>query len=254
MYIVWGSRVVRKASGRRGDFCSLCRAFQAIRVVEIQNVDHFYFIPIGGRTRIGYELACESCGLVQAGDVGETPPASHDRDADVEALLAMTNPGARQAWAGRLALEHRIRAGALDLDERAEALGESFELANSILARRMRETQFDAASGLGCLGTLAAVAGTYALASRFIEDTDTVGGATITVAVVLGLCLLILIANDGRRYAKAKILPALARGLRPLRPTPEEIDATLREFKDRGEPIGKCLKTDEIVAALMSPD
>lgn len=252
MFIVWGTKVVRKGRGRRADFCTLCRDFRPFRVVEVRSVGHVYYIPIGRGTTHGFEETCEGCSLSRATDLsGGHPTTSGDRHADIDALLADTNPDARREWAGRLALEGRIRANTLTPEERPAAILEPFLLAEGLLIGRTSATRFDAASGLGCLGTIVAFFLVMSVGrSLFGGNADQAIGAALAVSGVLGVATLVLLATDGRRFARRKVLPVLVRALRPLRPTPEEIDAAREGLKARGGKLGKILKTGEIIDAL----
>jgi hypothetical protein len=252
MFIVWGTKVVRKPRGRRADFCTLCRDFKPFRVVEVRTVGHVYYIPLGRGQTQGFEETCESCRLARVVDASAGQPAtSNDRHADVETLLFDTNPDARRDWAGRLALEGRVRSNTLTPEERPAAVLEPFLLTEGLLASRTSATQFDAASGMGCLASLVAFFGIMTVGMSLVRtNKEQMIGIAGMVAGVLAVFTLVLLATDGRRYARRVILPVLARALRPLRPTPEEIDAAREALKARGGKLGKVLKTDEIVDAL----
>jgi hypothetical protein len=252
MFIVWGTKIVRRNLGRTADFCRLCRDFQPSRVVEVGSVGHLYYIPLGRRTPHGLEQTCESCGLLRSIQPSESYPAVvRDRHADVEGLLFETNPNARQIWADRLAVEDRIRGNRLAPEERLPALIESFLLANTLLANRTTGMQFDRASGFGCFGTIAAFVLTIVVAeSLFKASNESKMIAAFSIAGALALCTLILLATDGRRYARRVILPVLVRAIRPIRPTAEEIAAVLEVLRSNGVKLGKVLKTDQVVDAL----
>lgn len=252
MFIVWGTKVVRKVRGRMAEFCRLCRDFRPHRVAEVQSVGHLYYIPIGRGQTHGFERTCEACGLVQAMPPEHGAPAlSRDRHADAEALLAETNPEGPRLWADRIAFEERARSGALTADERRAALLEPFLLANTLLERRAQRMHLDLASGLGCLATVAGFVAVLSIASTFVRaGSEAAVGVAFAVGGALALVTLILLATDGRRYARRVLLPVVVRALRPLRPSQEEIGATLEDLKVRRVKLGKSLKADALVDAL----
>ena len=84
----------------------------------------------------------------------------------------------------------------------------------------------------------------------FRANSDQAIVAALGITGVLAVITLVLLATDGRRYTRRAILPVLVRALRPLRPTPEELDAAREALKSRGGKIGKLLKTEAIVDAL----
>jgi hypothetical protein len=252
MFIVWGTKVVRAARGRMADFCRLCRDFRAHRVAEVQSVGHIYYIPLGRRKRHGFEKTCEACGLNHSTTPEAGPPAlSRDRHADLEQLLAETNPQARLVWADRLAFEQRARSGVLTPEERRAALVEPLLLTNSMLESRTATTQFDGASSVGCVGTIVAGIVVGIVAREVVRaSSDSAAVAALAVAGVLAVFTLILLATDGRRYTRRVLLPIVVRSLRPLQPSEEEIETTLGDLKSRGVKIGKTLKPSQVVDAL----
>jgi hypothetical protein len=252
MFIVWGTNVVRKYHGRMADFCEFCRDFHAVRVIEIRSSDHVQGYTIGSPMSHGYELTCESCGLVRT---DKDPDAAvivlQDEKAGIDELLAETNPDARRSWAGRLAFEDRLRAGGLTPGERAAALSESFLLADAIVSNRAQAIRFDVPSGIGCFVTIAAVVATSFVASSLGMSGSSVRRTALAVAAVLGCFTLIVLVNDHRRFARRRVQPILVRAIRPIRPSQDEIEATLKALRDRKHKLGKLLKAEDIQTALL---
>ena len=54
--------------------------------------------------------------------------------------------------------------------------------------------------------------------------------------------------GSGRRYMRGEVVPPLARALKPLRPSVDEVDAVLAELKQGGHKIGRKLKVDDLIA------
>jgi len=249
MFIVWGTKTVRKSLGRKADFCLLCRDFRPIRVVKVTSVGHLYYIPLGRRRNLGFEETCESCGLLRTEphDNG-CPPTVRDRHVDIETLISETNPDVHRDWSLRLAFEDRIRTNSLTPDERISALTESFLLANSLVVRRMWAMHLDWTSGLSLIATVA-----FLILAELLLKTDqhAVAKLALSVGAILTMVTVILCWFDGRRYTRRAVMPILIRAIRPLRPTDEEIETVLERLRVRKDKLGRFLKTQKIVDALM---
>lgn len=249
MLIIWGKKTVRKVRGRTAEFCRLCRDFRGHRAVEVLSVGHIYYLPLGRGTGQGFEIKCESCGLTHTKPSGPGAPAvSRARRLDVEALIAQTNPRGRQIWADRIAFEGRAASGRLTTDEREMALIEPFLLADTVYARRNDEAQY---GGWVFLAGIAGFFVTLAVAGRVLPSTPRwQGGTSIAYWSIFVLILLAIGLTSGRRYARRSLLPVIARSLRPLRPSREEIAAVFDRLRSGRVKVGKALRPEEVVDAL----
>jgi hypothetical protein len=252
MYIPLGRTDARRDLGRMADFCPLCRGFRPFRLLAVENVRHFYHVPLGGRLAIGHAKLCESCGLSSDADPTTYRAISRDSEIGVDTLIAETNPEIRRNWASRLILEDRIKSRKLTAGERATLLREPFEMADAVLARRGREGRLDLPSRLGCLGTLliptlcmTLLPMAWNASGDAIEWTAIASGA-----LCLGLAFL-AITTDGRRHARRDILPRLVTAVRPLDPTPEELDGIFESLRQARAPIAEVLRPREITNSLM---
>jgi hypothetical protein len=81
------------------------------------------------------------------------------------------------------------------------------------------------------------------------------GDAIEWTAIASGaLCLalaFLAITTDGKRHAHRDILPRLVAAVRPLDPTPEELDAIFESLRQARAPIAEVLRPREITNALM---
>jgi hypothetical protein len=66
----------------------------------------------------------------------------------------------------------------------------------------------------------------------------------------MSIVTMILFLGDSRRFARRRILPVLARAIRQMRPSPEEIQSTLDTLKAQRKKLPKALTTDQIVDRL----
>lgn len=252
--IIWGTKVTKRELGRIAEFCLLCRTFRPFRLIQTETVGHLYYVPLGRRRAQGRTRTCEVCrtaydhGLPRGAD----GPYPRDGEQDLEALLEATNPNARANWAERLRLEERIKAGSLAPAERAELVLEPFRLLGPVAAAHSGKLNF---GGVVWVGGLAAIAVPVAVLSfgHLVwkqASSETMQWFALVLAGSLGALTVAAYLTDGRRYARRRVLPVLARALAPLRPSEDEIARALGALKQSGARIGDVLRVDEIMDAV----
>ncbi len=255
MFIVWGTKVVRRVVGRRADYCQLCQGFQPATLIRVKLVNHVYYIPVNAGSLIGLEQTCETCGLrLEANDLGEYPQVSHDRHADVETLLEDTNPGARHRWAAHIAWDDALRAGTVTPANRAQTMTDTFVLANYLVEARTAHWNFDKLSSAACVLTLTCLLGGLWLGDSMGDRREDFKSTVVALTVGLALLTIVLFLRDGHRYTRRAVLPVLARALRPLKPTEEELSRLLQNLKSREMKIGKYLDAHQILEAMVQFD
>ena len=252
MYFPIGRTNAHRTLGRAADFCPFCRGFRPFRILQVDSIRHFYYLPMGGRVAIGRSKVCESCGLLSPAPSGGYPALSSDPDADLETLIAGTNPDIRRKWASRLILEGRIAARKLTPGERAGLLREPFDMAEEVLARRNVEGKLDLPSNLGCLGTfLLPVACMAILPIVWKASGEAIELATVVVAACcLGFTFLAIV-TDARRHARRAILPRLVGSLRPLDPSADEIDRILESLRQAKSPLAEVVRARDLTNGLL---
>jgi hypothetical protein len=252
MYIPFGRTIHHRTLGRAADFCPFCRGFRPFRVLQVESIRHFYTLPMGGRIDRGQSRVCESCGLLSPAPPEGYLALSADPDADLDTLIAETNPNIRRNWASRLLLEERIAARKLTPGERAGLLREPFEMAAEVLGRRNDEGKLDLPSGLGCLGTVLLPVACMTLLPMAWKAS---GESIETVAVIAGGCSLafavLAISTDARRHARKAVLPRLIGSLRPLDPSAEEVDMILESFRQARSPLADVVRPSDVVNGLL---
>lgn len=252
MYIPFGRINDHRLLGRAADFCPFCRGFQPFRILQVESIRRFYAIPLGGRIAVGRSKVCETCGLLSPAPADRYQALSNDPEADLETLIAETNPDIRRNWASRLLLEERIATRKLTSGERATLLREPFEMAGEVLDRRNVEGKLDLPSNLGCLGSfLLPVVCMVTLPLVWKASSDAI--ELVTIAVV-GCCLVftfLAIVTDARRHARRAVVPRLVESLRPLDPSAEEIDQILESLRQANSPLAEVVKARDLTNALL---
>ena len=252
MYLPFGRTNARRTLGRVADFCPFCRGFRPFRVLQVDSVLHLFYVPLGGREAVGLSKVCESCGLLGAASMDRYRSLSSDYGADLESLIAETNPEIRRNWASRLVLEERIASRKLTPGERAGLLREPFDMATDVLTRRSLEGKLDAPSNLGCVGTFLLPVACMALLPLAWKAS---GEAIELVTLVVGGCFaaftFFAITTDARRHARRAILPRLVESLRPLDPSADEIDRILESLRHAKSPLAEVIRPRDLTNGLL---
>ena len=252
MIIPIGRTSADRPLGRAADFCPLCRGIRPFRIFRVENYRHVFFVAYGTRDQVGLSKVCETCALRSATRAESYETVSTDPDADLETLIARTNPQIRRTWASRLLLEDRIKARKLTPGERAGLLREPFEMASAVLARRDEEGRLDPPSTLGCLGTFLLPVACLLILPFFWKSTR--DSMELVVVIVAGCCLaftFLAIVTDARRHARRAVVPRLVDSLRPLDPSVEEIDLILTSLRQARSPLAEVVNARELSNRLM---
>ena len=253
MFIVWGTKVVRRNLGRVAHLCPLCREVRSFRLTSFETVGHLYYIPLGRRTVHGVAKRCETCGVGIEAQEEDADSALFVGRHDLDSLIAAAHPQAVDAWARGQAVYARIGTKSLSAGERVHLIREPFLLVEPRLKDRLGAIHFDATSGLLLAATILIP---VALAVAAGNASKTLGEALSMLAIGGGVLLLVAtivaLVTDGRRYCRRKILPMLITALRPLDPSREELEQELGVLEGRGHKIGKAIRPRELWEALQT--
>jgi hypothetical protein len=250
VHISWGTKRVERKQGWVANFCALCRDVRAFRLVRVGLATHINHIALSQGKLVGHLIVCETCGLRYSTEIARYVAPVKKRPNDIEALIAATFPDLRVVHAERLAMEGKLKTSPafLSAEQRQMLLLEPFVLMNPTVETRFKNsTQFDTPSGIGCLGTI--IVGLALFILSFSYHGSQQDNVLIIAAVVSGIGVaytLLQFHLAPGRYVRTRMMPGLARALRPLHPTREEIEACLKTCKDRGLKIGKILKPDAV--------
>jgi hypothetical protein len=248
MFIVWGKKPVNKRLGYVADFCPMCRDLRVFKVKRVGMASHVYYISFGEGELVGHVNTCATCDI-DLDCKPETYRQLHDRKLAPAQLAELTYPQWKEAWASRLAAERELKNpfGKLSPEWRQVLLREPFRLLSGRVEQRFSASQID-------WPTIGALAGLLVLlwaASTISQSYPSVSDGVWWTAWILGLAgIASQVWMIKSRYFRSKIFPVLIPALRPLKPTLEELDATLKELKSHGRKIGKMMKAKDIMAAM----
>lgn len=249
MFIVWGKKRVERKAGHVADFCQVCRCARTFRLTRVGMAGHLYYISVSEGELLGFHRTCDTCGTVYGADPAHYVTTSSRRDT-LEALTAATQPRLNEAWADRLALEAQIRTSAalLPADQRAGLIREPFVLLSPQVESQYGSTHVDKEVGLAVVGAIALLM-LLPPAVRLVLPDDAEPAVLTALAVGVMLVLWQMFMVNGR-FLRRQVIPALARALRPLRPTHAELDAALAELKQHGHKIGTKVKVADLAAQI----
>lgn len=256
MMIVWGKKIVRKRRGLSAEFCPVCRDVRVFEAVERWLVPHVYFIPAGRRTFLGGELCCESCGAVLWVETEVVRRAERARSPDIVGMARRTSALGESGLAERLALEGRVRAGRLSVDERRSLLRESFAALAYRAAERERGGVGESMIATACAGSILTgfpfLIAVWDLSQPgrsepWVFWVATVGGALFAVSTVAAVWLIV---HQKRLTARRYVLPFIAKSLAPLRPTGAEVEGAIADAAAAGLASVNGIGRDELMRAI----
>jgi hypothetical protein len=250
--------------GRVADFCPICRALRACTVRQTNLVQTRGTVIVGipffeqvGSQLLGYDRVCETCNLdlptaLQAYD--RIVPAGGDET--VAILMERTNPGLPEKVAGRRHLEQRILAGTLQPEERQALLLEPFHLLDHRLGRVMGRPR--ARWWTPTMLVLPMIGFLLAGLDSWIPQTGREITRVLSVLMIvpsvpywLGRSLRSMYRSGNvNQLMSIEIDPLLARELKPLAPTEQELEEILATLRTKGLVSGRLLRPARILAEM----
>lgn len=247
MFIVWGRKIRRRTAGYVADYCPLCRAKRAFELQDVRSAAHVYYVSLGSGKLVGHERKCEECGTSFQANPTSYASVSRTR-ASPDELERLTFPNLDAAIKEQVALDERIRRQRLTPAERQSLIKAPFVYLSPKVERRFAATQLDARAGIALAAGVALVflgglgARQWALvAPELVLLVCVAGGIALVVWQVLA---------SGSRFMRREIVPVLARSLKPLEPTQEEIELVLKEFRRVKHKIGRKLRVADLMAGM----
>jgi len=242
MFIVWGTKVVRKKLGRVADYCPSCCDASPFVLREVRRVSHVYYIPMGRGEVVAHEIVCETCKMDLLVPISRYRSVLNQRDAVMDDLVRETNPGLYDEMVERLGRLERVEGGAATAEERREALIEPFAAVAPKAEARARSAHIDWPTGLSLLTVMFLPWGFVVAAfDRPGGTNDFLLGVGIALAVASLFSLFYFAATGVSRYIRRDLVPTLVRNLRPLSPTLDELEGIVAEMKAHKLVLGKKL-------------
>jgi len=244
-------RRVEKREGRVADFCPICREIQAFDFFRVSKVLQVAEISVDEGELLGHFIRCVRCSF-QSWVRRERFASVAPRDnAPLESLIGTTFPAVRALYAERLQWETLVRRSRpLDAKVRRTLLQEPFTLISPMVREHFSgKTPLDWPSGLGCLGTIGLAAAALIIAIVYGKG-GPVADRWMLIALIVGAVgttvTLYQFYRRPFRYLRRRLLPMLAKALRPLKPSRDEVDHCLAECHQQSLAISKQVKTSDV--------
>lgn len=248
-FILWGKKAIRRRMGYVADFCPVCRGPRRFQLSRVAMASHVFYIPLREEMAIAHHRICNDCGVQLKANLDAYESISKRR-ADIEALRKQTYPRLLDICAEHLRIENKAAPvpDTLTAEERVALIKQSIMLMSQVVEQRFSSTRLDKETWLALLGTVIVVFLTRQVTESIAPDlvrpvfmTLLVGGAMVT---------LWTFATASRRFITRKVVPPLSNSLKPLQPTPSEINAVLSELKSMRYKIGSKLRSEDLLNAI----
>lgn len=247
MFIVWGQKIIRTRAGRAATFCPICRGLRCMRVFRVRRVGHVYYIPLGLGEVVAHEARCEDCGTICGTRGLPFARLSKSKTRNAAELAAETTPDLLERYGARVALEERLTTGEITDAERRAMILEPFlcmEYTASLKGRGIADWKV----ALALLWFIALV-----VALVYWGDfRSTTSEKTISAAVAAGATLFTAIVLWRKRggWMRERAEPLLARSLRVLEPSQQEIEESLGSLRAQGSMVGRGVKARRLILRL----
>jgi hypothetical protein len=256
MFIYSGTKRKEKPIGFASDICPMCRDIKVVQVYKVSMAGHLYGVSLSEGETAGHYKSCEDCNSVQYIDITQYQTLSESR-LTVEELIPRTFPSINEVYREEISFYEKIRntPSSLSQDERNLIIRDLFNyLAHPIEELYSKDTSFDKKSGMGCFVTLLLMFLLFVIAGvSNIEEGNLktiLGSLLILIPVIGGGITFYYLATTHSRHIKNVLIPQIAKSLKSIRPTKDELDSVLNEFKSLKMKIGKKLKSKEIIDSI----
>ncbi len=242
MFIVWGTKEIRKKPGNCAYFCAVCHDIRVHKVEEIYTVGHLYYLPLGRKKFASTEVVCGQCQNIRAFTyTAENFYCSKDKELSV--LKERVPTGLLEEWQQNRQrhIETLENPGLLSKDERAEKIQQAFvSFENKLVISVEKGPTIDKSAAPGCLAFIALILIMIFCGEAIMDSSlgksftaeygiDGFGVGMLLVLFAGGAQIVWLFATNRSRFFKRHIYPQLAANLAPLKPTFQEL-LSAKEF------------------------
>jgi hypothetical protein len=245
MFIVWGKKIVYRKLGFVADFCPICRGPRAFELKRVGSASHVYYITAGEGELVGYERVCQECGTALNAEPAAYASVSKVL-APVPELVKQTFPAMQQVLQERLALEEKVQhaPALLSQEERRALIRSPFVLLSPKVEKRFSSTHIDKEVAMSLVAALLLLMFGPALVAAVAPDSSDLA---VLVSLAVGVVLVgWQVALSGRRFMRRQVVPVLARSLRPLRPSEQELKTVLDELRTVRNKMGTKLVLSDL--------
>ena len=244
MLIIHGVKREKTKLGLVAELCHRCRDIRPALVTQIKQFHHVYFIPVGDKKVVGYEVACAGCRRIVTVEQVSYRNYCEKDPGDIGMLVELTNPDAVDRLQDRIELEDRIAAGKASRADRIAAITEAITGAGVPVQARLHSVL--PTTGVSLM--LVLVFGSVCLSMALFPRPDPVAVYSTGGIAAVSLIFFIRSAASGKkRFIRKRVLPALAADLATLNPTHDELAEALRALAKNKLSLAKMLKPQDLL-------
>ena len=198
----------------------------------------------------GHERSCHECGTAQRADTTAYARMSK-KPLSLPALIRTSYPRLEDADGETLALAAPIQGdpASLSQENRHVLIRNAFLTMSAKMERRPARAHVDVGMSLALVGALATlVLGPHLVLSMF-PDMDAARLFIFpAIVAVTGVAWQVMASRT--RFVRRAVLPALATALRPLAPTPTELESVVTQLTHLKHQMARRIKVPELQARL----
>lgn len=253
MLLIWGRKNVDKKLGSAADFCAICREIQVVDIFSINSTAHLYGGAIGKKELIGHKAICRACHTAFLTDASKyTKVKRLGRRVSVGAAIVETFPDAKRYYQERLNVEGALhcRPSGLGSELRRDLLLEPFEILAPNVEKQLSQTQLDLRSIIFLTLTLVVPVLLFKILEGLSANSEVVLYSVLSVFGALSIATLYQIYSYRNRYLRSRIYPKLARCLRVLGPSQQELEQVVSKLSSLDYKIAKGLDPRALMAQL----
>jgi hypothetical protein len=219
-------KVPERPAGWVAEYCVICRDVQPMQLVHLGTGQTRRELQKAGNS--GSIVVCQACGLRSQADPATYLSIIAARPEAIADLMKKTQPRLPLRVGGRVQWERRAIGGELAEPERLEALREPFLVLSYLLRQPVSGELAPLTVLLFAVVSLVSGFIYMLIASAFVSNLGDFFPIAFSMAVMTGVGAAIvanrrLFRRKDREAYSREIEPRLARALRPLRPTPDEL-------------------------------
>ena len=239
--LVWGTKRVVRALGFTADFCPICREVRTFEVKRIGMAGHLYYVSFGAGTLAGYLRTCRTCGTSLNAVPDQYARLSNEMLEPSE-LQPVTFPNLDEVHRTRLAIEKTLQSSPARLStaDRSALIKEPFILLSPKVEERFASVHFDGPTAITLFAAVLGLSFVPAMLSTALPNYGFELALACTAAAVVAIGVQMFMSSE--RFMRKQLLPVLVPALKPLDPTPEELESVLKDMKTLGRRIGSKLK------------
>jgi hypothetical protein len=254
--VVMGTVIRRRSLGYGLHFCPICRELRQCGVKAVMKVTHIYFLPIGSGEHVVNELTCPDCGSTYGQAPNRTLTTQKERALDEVTMLGSLLSDESSPLLARLELEERLHK--LSTAERRTLLAEPFLALSYEYSGAGKKGWRQSVMALGQLILISSLFASPILWFFWREDRNNIPllisalGVSLFTAAFAALMLWIQFSSP-RRITSRLFMARLARSLRPLSPTQQDIEGILKALRARGVEVADSVEMAALMAGLETP-